>query len=415
MKYVFLTPAIGWVGGAQIYCRNKIKFCQKKNYETFLFYDQKREIQITDLQSFEKIGLIEELAFYPQYYTIKFRKKIIEKILNRINFCEGEEVIFESHSPAESLWGELLARECKAKNFIFLLSETFQLSKSVMAFLEYKYQRNELACITKGVMKRLFEDYMPLSIDECYCLSAPCANAVEDIEIPSQLSKIGNHKVIGIIGRLQKEYVKVSVSEIAKFSRKHPNEKFQVLIIGGSNDKADILDIEYMLKPCLNLEIYITGNIYPIPRLLIKKMCVCLAAAGCAIAASQEGVPTISVDSYKKRAMGVVGYNTFSIIHCQRSDDIRSVAEYLELVLYTDFIKIHPYTPLPYDKENDDIDSAFQEHLNFLKKSCSKKEYYRNIEDSLTLKEAGKKIIIFIFGIKGFRWMTKIIARIKKK
>lgn len=410
MKYVFLTPAIGWVGGAQIYCRNKIKFCQRIGYETYLFYDKKREMNIADLEPFETDGLVEELAYYPQYYTEKKRREVLHKILEKINYNAKDEVIFESHAPSESTWGELLAQECHGRNFIFLLPETFQLNKTVMEFLKFKYQRNELACITDGVMQRLFQNYMPLKIEDCRSLSAECTNSVEDVEIPQKYENIGTHKVIGIIGRLQKEYVKVSVKGIVELARKHEEERFQVLVIGGSDDGNDFKSIRDSFAQCVNVECYLTGNIYPIPQGLVKRMNVCLAAAGCVTVARREGVPTIAVDSYAGMAIGVVGYNTSSTILSTERDDVRPVVEYLELALYTDFLKEHPYTPLKYTPDEHTMDKIFQKHIEFLKGFYKKKDYYGLIHIQATPKDLWKKIWISAFGIRGFDWAVEILS-----
>lgn len=408
MKYVFLTPAIGGVGGAQIYCRNKINYCKKNKMQVYLFYDKKREIIIDDLRFYEA-GLLKELSYFPQYYSNNKRQQIIHKVLEVIKFNGTENILIESHAPAESMWGELIAQKCNGRNMVFLLPETFEgLDEQSLAFFKFKYIRRELACINKKVMQRLFQTYMPLKLEECFELNAECTNSVEDVEIPTKCNINGNKKVIGIIGRLQKPYVEIAVREIAKLLEKHSVEEFQVVIIGGSDNKKDEKRLKKILQRYKNVELYITGIVYPIPQKLIRKMDVCIGAAGCVSVSRRENIPTISVDSVLGKAMGVVGYNTLDTIASTNQNSLKSIEYYLENILYGDFL--HKYDVIPLlELDTEELDSIFRVHMEFIKNFEEKKQYYDCEHIKFNNKNVVKKILGSLGGIYGINLGISII------
>ena len=123
---------------------------ERKN--TWELYSDK---QLKELEKFLPL-VIDELDFYPTVFNQKVAIKLIEKILEEIDYKTGDEIIIESHTEYLAMWGEMIAKKINAKHIIYLLGEHFDgLSNSVLNFLDYKFKRKELACIKKLTMQKM--------------------------------------------------------------------------------------------------------------------------------------------------------------------------------------------------------------------------------------------------------------------
>ena len=373
-KYVFITGYITSVGGGQIYCREKEKYCKKQGYETYIFSIEHGKIYIDDLRKNEK-DIIPELAWYPSDLPMNAVRRVLSLMADHINYSSADNITIESHYMKGAVWGELLAAKCHGRHLAFPLNEEFHINRCYLPdFIEYKWKRREIVCISKPVMRRLMPE-KKLSEAELFSLTAGVSNSVEDVEVPSHLGQIRSGTIIGIIGRLEKPYMSAAIDEVCTIAKKYSDDAFQILVLGGGT--ADIVEsFKEKVKRYPNIDLIISGYIYPLPRALIRAMAVCIAGSGRAMAACREDVPTISVDVYTNKAMGVLGYDTNYVLPPNPLEKETEISVYLEEILYNSYTARHEYTPLPPVDENA-LDNTFAQHFEFLASAEPKFEYYQ--------------------------------------
>lgn len=402
-KYVFLTYSISNIGGSQIYVRNKTNFLESKGWLVEVFSYQTGDLIIKELSKYRN-NIIKELEYGAFHYTKKDRNKLIKTIIRKSNLS-NHELIIESNSIGLSTWGELLAKELNCKHFIYLVSETFNINHQTFNYLEFKHERRELAGIHEKAINNLFKPYKLLNSEECYNLRAYCSNVVEDIE-NLHISNIKNADFsIGSIGRLDKPYLIPILNQLKDFIEKHHFYRFNIILIGGTNDNLKYIQIKNLFSNTNNVNIYITGFIYPIPTSLIKKSDVYISVAASALASRNLGIPTITVDSINYTPLGILGYNTDNNMF---ADDLNNNKYDLNLLLEKVLIKkecvkvdIVPKLKMP----------EYYHHMNFLKDSNPSLIYY-NIDLLLNRTALIKKVMMKCFGISLYKKLANLKLRV---
>lgn len=308
------------MGGAQMYVRNKCIFELKKASKVYVISATPGEIVIEDLKQYKSfIKPIFNLS--PFSVSKRKRANILSRLLQEIHYCESDTIQIESNDTIISLWGELIANITNGKHFVFLLNEGFSNEeRSYCDFFDFKHKRRELAGIQPLTIKELFVGYKEVQEGQCYKLLPNCTNVVDDCYHPI-VETIDDKKVnICSIGRLNKPYVKDMCIQIHKYCSSHPEKKYRVILLGDSPDKRDRKMAEDILKKSPNIELIITGYIFPIPRQLFAKIEVFVSCAGSVWPSYYEKRPTISIDHKTNMALGIVGYNTMSSLFA-RGDD----------------------------------------------------------------------------------------------
>jgi hypothetical protein len=185
-KYIFLNNTLSNIGGAQLYIKNKLKYLKCKSWDVYIFQSRNSgEILIDELKK-EPHYVFEHLKYPPNHFTKHTRNKVIVEIISQINIDENGIAVIESHNLSTAQWGELLAKELRCKNFIYLLGEGFNnTNKQLLDFFVFKHQRRELAGTSKESLGLLFSDYYKLLDNEEYFLKAVSAEEiVQDISVP---------------------------------------------------------------------------------------------------------------------------------------------------------------------------------------------------------------------------------------
>lgn len=408
-KYIILAYSIVDMGGGQIYYRNKLAACLKKNFQVYIFSAYKGKIYIEELKQFD-CDIFPELKYSPYELSQRQRKRVIDSILSRIQYTKEDRIIIESSTISEAIWGEILAEKCGAVNIAFILGEgPIPKSKELCYFLDFKLSRNELYCIKPEVMKKMFI-HRTLSDEDCRSLKAVCFNSVEDVDIPSAIQQFeidSNSTVICIIGRLRKPYVLKAVEEIGIFSNRHKDTNITVLIIGGDEKRYENR-LRKVLDKYERIKYYITGYIYPIPYKLLRQCDLCIAAAGSVRAAVCCRRPVISIDIYTNKALGVWGYNTISTLTAGEKDNEIDINQCIEKVLHTDFLINHEFN----QKAADDliesiIEPDFADFFEILHDMKHNEEYYKNFS-CLSFKCIFEKILSIIGGVELIDFLKRL-------
>lgn len=372
-KYVFLTFAVAGIGGTQIYVRNKILFLTSLGWDvTVICTETGDNVIVKELIPY-KGNSFPELIKNPFLFSKKQRLSIVERMKN----CIGtgyEQVVIETNIMPATPWGEMLAEDIHAKHFIFLIQEDYSLSDiRYMKFFDFKYQRGELAGNTKYALKQLFDGYRSIPDEKNGELLAVCYNVVEECESEHDKGIINADYHIGSIGRVNKPFVLPMVKDIAAFAQLHNDKRIQLVLFGGSPNQKDYDDIYCLVEKVENLNVYITGPIFPVPRHLLNKMDVFVSSAGAARTSSDEGFITIAIDAMDYEPIGIVGYDTKETVHRDPNVSHDSTQRLLERVLIEEEFKgKKPSVTVT----NPDYMEVFKDHMSYIERSEKSFRYY---------------------------------------
>ena len=373
-KYIFLSFAVPVIGGTQIYLRNKLLYLEKKGWSPIIITEESEgEICVKELLPY-KDYIIPELIQSPWLLKKSKRLEVIEKMVRIIGEVDHNTVI-ETNFIMATLWGELLAERLKVKHFIFLIQEDYSLiNVKFMKYFEFKLKRGELAGNTPVAISKLFEGYKEIPKEYDTYLNAYCSNTVEDCKSIHNncISKADYH--IGSIGRINKPFVMPMIDDLIKFAAKHKEKTFQLVMFGGSPNRDEINAIIKKIDSVDNIDVYITGPIFPIPKELLNKIDVFISSAGAAATSANLGHITIVIDANDFEPIGILGYTTNELVHRIPGTPHQQTDELLEDVLFKE--KYQRKTELNIIDEKEYY-KAFDKHIKYLENSVKTKEYYK--------------------------------------
>ena len=368
--YVFLTFAVHGIGGTQIYVRNKLLFLQKRGWDVKVITSESgNNIMVRELAPFAN-DIVPEIAKNPGLYSKNVREAALMRMVDIVG-ASGDKVVIESDFMAATLWGEMLAERLKARHLVLLIQENYSIDvPRYQRFWAWKFQRHEFAVNVQDGARKLLHKYCNVPDEADAFLIPACHNVIEEYdatELDALVKKADYH--IGSVGRVNKPFVLPMVRSVQSFAEKHPDKCFQLVLFGGSPVSDDITDIYQYRRD--NLQIDITGALFPVPRHLIDRMDVFIASAGAARTTYEAGAVTIAIDANDFEPIGIMGEaGCLDSVNRLPGQNCGSIGDLLERVLFTQ----HPYPKpgiVPYE-----LDRIFQKHIDFLDKMVMAKEYY---------------------------------------
>lgn len=392
-KYIFFTGTLSNVGGGQIYIRNKKRFLESKGYEVYIFYAIDGKKYIREFKTCN--DYYPQLSYYPAYFSKKRKESILEKMKLNLDLKYNDEIIIESHTYICACWAELFSRVTKGKHIAFLLQENFNIkNKEVLKFFDFKLSRRELAGISDKSLPILFKNLKKITDEQCYYLNAICENSVEDIEtdICEKVDKSADYHIC-TVGRLEKIYVKTMLAGVAEFCEKHKDKRVQLFLLGGTTEPKKLEKNLRSIENVSNLNIFISGFIYPLPRSIFKYMDAAIATAGSVLTCSDEGVTTISMNVVSGDPIGIYNYNTMEDSYSNENNRF-TLCGLLEKILIE---KVHQETIKNHTNIENNCNLEFEKHLEFINSSSNEKKYYDTAE---ICESKIKKIIFRIFKLK---------------
>jgi hypothetical protein len=412
-KYIFLNNTLSNIGGAQLYIKNKLKYLKCKSWDVYIFQSRNSgEILIDELKK-EPHYVFEHLKYPPNHFTKHTRNKVIVEIISQINIDENGIAVIESHNLSTAQWGELLAKELRCKNFIYLLGEGFNnTNKQLLDFFVFKHQRRELAGTSKESLGLLFSDYYKLLDNEEYFLKAVSAEEiVQDISVPIIESIERADINICCISRLEKPFVKTMINEIIVFANKHKNLMIQLVLIGDSPKYKDIDFIINKTKQQKNIKTVLTGRLYPIPKNLFSKIDLFIGVAGSIRVSAIRGKLSLAINVDTHKPIGLMGVDTNNGRY-GKSDKYDNISEAIESILIEQRLQENiDLLSIKIDKLN--YNDEFNEHMKFLDNSINTRIY--NTKDILkqkyTIRCVLKKILIIFLGINRFERLIKYLRK----
>ena len=411
-KYVFITPTIMDIGGAQTYIYSKACFLEKQGFKVVIVTSYKGE-RILNFSC--PHYYYEELYFSPCEYCKKKREKIITSIIESTHVdCD---TIIESSTITMGQWAEFIAERINAKHLCYSLEENFSIKKrSLYDFVKFKSIRNELAGISEysvGMMLKYFEHIKGKSRQ--YLLAAS-DDPIKDIDCNEVLMEqcCGVDYVIGTVGRTDKILFKVLLEKIPKYTKMHPDKRFLLIFIGGPTVNNKVLE-RYNSD---NLTIVNTGYMYPIPEKLIKKLSVNIATAGSVYITAMYDIPSISTSAMDAEAIGIFNYTTTKNLYLDDNcseEGKNNLYHLLDSILFENYCVTHPAMGVFEYRTSEKIFDIFMGHLDYLNKSCQTVMYYNINSIRCTRYEKMVYFFIIIFGIKFTRFTYNIVIYIKKR
>ena len=303
-------------------------------------------------------------------------RKIIQNISSKMDSCELEEIVIESHLCILSLWGEALAEAMKAKHIVnFLEEDVPSFNKNAISFFEYKLKRWECLNASEQSLRRLFkEDYKEEYNSYNHVTTFYCSNVMEDSPVdPKIVLPDSNSFNILSIGRLNKPYIKTVISEVFDFAEKNKDINIALVFVGASPDGSVEIDILAKSSILSNVKVYFMGYMYPIPLKIIKCADIAICSSNSVLVPFECGIPTISVDANDYYAIGIYGVNTNNTVF-RNDEPMIPIGHYVKQ-LYNGEIT----SKSSFQNANNDADS-FNDQIKFLHKSQIDYNYY-NIYD----------------------------------
>ena len=367
MVYIFLCAIAGYISGAPIYYRNKIKYLKERGWTVYVFPIYDGKIYISGLEEYTDRAY-PFLDSYINEYSKKERNKLLEKMACEIP--KADKIIIETGSDYTAYWGELLAKRLGARHFCFLLDEKNpRITRDVLPFYDFKYKRHELACITKDTIKKYFDGYMDIPDDKAYSLKAVCTNSTEDFESPITDKIITGDYNIGYIGRPSISFFGATLDGVLAFSKEVSPKKVSFTVFGG--DDEEVLEgIRNRCKEQKNLDLFITGYMFPFPEKAILKHDMFISGAGSRFVSSRLGVPTLSMDVYHNRPIKLVEEYLEPLTSEENCN--KSVLDFINQVLIEKRdIPKNNFSPVDWDY----VCNEFDEHMDFLSKASNDLNY----------------------------------------
>lgn len=370
-KYVILTPQIGNMGGGQMFACNKAEYMTNLGWETTICYFTESPIIIKKMLDFKRV-CVPQLGWGIQYYSSCQVNNIVKQIVAKIGLAPHDEVVVESHLCYLSLWGELIAEKLHAKHIINFFEEDIpSFSPNAVSFFEYKLKRWECVNASEHSLRRLFKSYFK---EEYNIFNHPttfyCSNVSDGNDVASDVIIPDSHSFnILSVGRLNKPYIKVMLSELYNFTAKYGSQRFGIVFVGASPDGSIEKDILAKFSKLSNVEIYLLGYMFPIPQNVIQCANIAICTSNAVLVTHECGIPTIAVDAKDSFAIGIYGVDTVNKVF-RKEEPLVPISEYVEK-LYKGEIKDRLSI-----NTKDGIEDPFIDQVRFLSKSQNDCKYF---------------------------------------
>ena len=413
--YVFVANDIHVLGGAEIYIYGKSVYLEKEGWAVRVLFPGKSsgKCQISYLDQYLSGG-IEDLAYVPYRLCKKHRESVLQKMVQHLKADVYECIIIESHYDLASFWGELLAEKIRGKHYIFCITEEYRGMRhyeSNLDFYRFKLDRKELIATPK-IIQLLFDGYMGInkaSVD--YPILAVEADPVQDVDNDKLKMIAKADYTICSIGRTDKRYIPYAMHGVKEFAEAYPEKKINLVIIGNENN----IDIKEFDK-YHNINLICLGVVFPIPRLLFKKVDVVIAAAQTALFAAYENTYTIVADVASDKTPGVLGIDTLDAWYGEgrKGKNYKDVLE--DVLIFNKYRNLEIKMP-----ERKSAEYYYALQWKYFALSSQNKEYYTERLSVFRNKDwvavfpywavkKDSKVLLYGFGKIGFDYYRQIKA-----
>lgn len=333
-KYLILTFDICNMGGGQLFVLRRANYLKVKGFEVHIvvtFHTNYFPLE-KEFRDFS-IYVIPEMGKPYVSYSKSKADLLITGVLDKIGVCS--ELLVESHTLETIEWGELIASKSGAKHLAYPLAESrvskYGFKPGKMIFRD-KLKSNSFYGCTSTSLKQIFEsDNVPshyvnigYSENEMYDKCQPLLKYIHKED----------EYVITTITRLDKVYVVPLIESVANLARKYAQQKFVLLIAGGSKTKGreEFLFSNYNNQTynLNNLNIVYTGYIEKLGRDIFSLTDVFVGMGTASINAISQRCLTINIDfSNMQYSSGFFGVDTNNFSYSENGK-LYSILEKLE-------------------------------------------------------------------------------------
>lgn len=390
-NYIIIGAMGGYISGAPIYYRNKALYMQSQGWNVYIVSCRSGKVYVDRLEQFI-VGTVPELTRKAYCLSGSKREAVVKKVTDCLPSMDGEETVIETGTFYTAYWGEILAKELGARHIVVYLDEhNYGIHSQQMDFFKFKYEREELACISEAAYKDIFSPAWKHEKERAHTLPCYCSNSLEDIHSPVTHEVKRGDYTVGYIGRLEKDAFRTLVEALYVFAKMNPDKTIALDCFGdyGNPIARDALRQSFAAYP--NLQLYISGYLFPIPKEAVQKCDICFASAGSIAVSVKANVPTIAMNVYSNLPDG------FRINAEDRRLNVKcpnctTVLDYLNVFFIGGFRpEMHPYDLC---KDILLLETYLSKHMAFI--DSTKKypqEYYDMNDMGRTMKERVKTLL----------------------
>lgn len=409
-RYVFMTPSVINMGGAQMYVRNKVIWLRKQGWDVQIISVYQGEAIIAELKEFDTY--VSEILFPIYLFSQKKRREVITIIESKIQPKDFEEIIIESTCIGITTWAEVIAAEIGAKHIVYLLQEmNFIDNPHLQKFFIFKHKRRELVSITNQSLMLMFAPFFPIPIELSYWLPAYCNNVVEDID-SSYLQSISWSKYdykVCCLSRIDKPFIITAVTHFARFAQRYNDKKFLLFMIGGAPDHTSFeSNIRRIFNGIKNVELVISGYMFPISAKLMECFDAFFASAGSCWVCMRSGVPTIAIDGNDFMPTGIMRHTTMHSLFRGEDEPVLDYQEVFENVVIQN--KYPRMTP-----DHEIVAPDFSNHMEFCRNTENRYAYFKMDIRLHSWVDHKLRFILFLIGAKNYIKLGKLKNKILRK
>lgn len=302
MNYLLVTPNVRNQGGAQLYVLRRAIYLREKGFDVRIIISiNNGDFILRDKFEGFPIYHYPELAEQFIFYSFKKLNRIIVGIISDLHL-DDKETLIESHTLRLGVWAEELAFRLRAKHLLYCLSELSLVHNTKTypgsTFFEQKYKRGEFyGCSSKSIE---FLFHKKFDINNFVNIAFDTNELLEKSLPILDLNLCKESFVISTITRLEKTYVIPLIKDVCQLARKHPAQKFVLIIAGGS---GIIGREEYLLNTfsnehlnVTNLNIIFTGYIHRLGKDLFRLTDVFVGMGTASINSISQNTLTLNID-----------------------------------------------------------------------------------------------------------------------
>lgn len=410
--YIFVTNTLYDIGGAQLYLNNKCQYLLNNNYNVYILTSEHGSNILFDVLKNNKKHIYEELRYPPFYFSEYRQNKLVKDILKGMDYRSSSKIYIESCFLKSSYWGEMIASELKAKHIVYLLQESFNSINNVTkSFLEFKYQRRELAGIKPDSLYYLFNknDFYK---ENSFYLKPRSATKLFSNNVQESLKKIQKVDLnLCSISRLDKPHVKLLIKDVIEFSKENENMNIQLILIGESVNPEEFNNFIKLVEPIDNLSLIFLGRLFPIPASILNVVDIFIGTAGAATLTVKEKKLTI-VYNNEYKVVGLLGIHTMESYYGVLTEKEKKLQEWLEILKSP---KIRSLYEKKIPKNYKSIDNDYSDHIDFILNGSKTRKYNLSFLYKRSVKDYFIYLIINYLGIKNFELIVNFKNKITNK
>lgn len=409
--YIIICAFADKIAGGPIYDANKVKYMKEKGWNAVVVRtDVGKRAAIPGMEEYFD-NFFSEAGYMPTEFTKSQRERLLHILLSFVPRDAGE-IVIETGNDYSAYWGELLAERIGARHIIIFLDEQNPfVDARTIPFFKYKYDRHEMACISKEVMQALFQKAgLYLSLDQCYALPCNCTNTLDDYDSPITDRIPSGDYNIGYVGRLEKPFLPAILDAFEAFIRENADKTIALTFFGGAFLKETEDQIAKRFGAFPNVRLFITGYLYPLPVKAMHKISLFVSGAGSSNVACKAGCYSLRINMLSYQPDGItISTNPLRTV---TNPECRGIVDYMNWVL-KDGSNLPPRPKVDFEHDWEIVEQNFDLHMKFLSEAASKLDYYDLRKIRLSWKQKVKRLLRAVFGIRLYNRLHRLVRALR--